>query len=282
VILGGGIDLSVPWVMTGSATMTAALTNGSNGSLGWVMPVVLGIAVLVGTANGVGVAILGVSPIVMTLATNVVISGVVPLEFQLGAGVVAPHGITNLAFGSLLGLPAPLFILLGATAAMTVVLAVTPFGRRVYAVGANATASRLSGVNTRAVTIFTYVISALGAALGGLVLLGFVGRAYAGMADAYQFSTIAVVVVGGASILGGSGNYLGTVAGVLLLTVLNSLLQVYSLSAGLIEILYGVIILVSVWLAQQHVGGRFRLTDREARQDVTEVAVPEPTGVTTE
>lgn len=285
VILGGGIDLSVPWVMTGSAIVAAALTGGSSGSLVWVIPAILGGALLIGAANGFGVAVLEVSPIVMTLATNVVISGVIALEFQLSSNVVSPHAINQLAFGSLLGLPLPLFILLGAIVVMTVMLTLTPFGRRIYAVGANATASRLSGVNTRRVTIVTYMISASAAAAGGLVLLGFVGRSYAGMADPYQFSTIAVVVVGGASILGGNGNYLGTVAGILLLTVLNALLQVYSLSAGIIEILYGAIILVSVWLAQQELGGRFRI-GRSARPDpgqaVTEMPQPDMTHMTSE
>jgi len=168
---------------------------------------------------------------------------------------------------------------------MTATLTLTPFGRRIYAVGANTTASRLSGVNTRRVTIVTYMISAFAAAAGGLVLLGFVGRAYAGMADPYQFSTIAVVVVGGASILGGNGNYLGTVAGVLLLTVLTALLQVYSLSAGIIDILYGAIILVSVWLAQQELGSRFRIGTSarlDPRQAVTEAPQPDVRGVTSE
>lgn len=262
VIIGGGIDLSVPWLMTASAVLTAALTAGDSSRLVWVIPVVLGIALFVGLINGIGVGVLGLSPIVMTLATNVVLSGVIPLEVRLSSSAVSPHGITNLASGSLIGIPVPLIVLLVTAAIMTVVLTWTPLGRRTYAVGANATASRLSGVHTRTVTVSTYVLSALGAALGGLLLLGFVGNAYPGMADQYQFSTIAAVVVGGASIVGGSGNYLGTVAGVLLLTVLNALLAVYSLGAGIILMLYGAIILVSVWIAQQDFGPRMRITQR--------------------
>jgi ribose transport system permease protein len=251
VILGAGIDLSVPWMMTSAAVLTASLTDGDSGALVWVLPVVFGIAICVGTFNGLGVAVLGISPIVMTLATNVLLSGFLTLEVQVGSPVQAPSAITDLASGELLGLPVPLFLLLGVTFLMTVVLTYTKFGRRVYSVGANVTASRFSGVNPITVTTATYICSALGAAAAGLVLLGFVGRAFPGIGDEYQFSAIAAVVVGGASILGGSGHYIGTVAGVLLLTILNALLQAYSLGAGTVLIFYGVIIIVSVWIAQQ-------------------------------
>jgi ribose transport system permease protein len=251
VILGAGIDLSVPWMMTSAAVITAALSDGHSDRLVWIVPLVFGIAIGVGAFNGLGVAVLGISPIVMTLATNVMLSGFLTLEVQVGSPVAAPNAITDLASGELIGLPVPLFLLVAVTALMTLILTFTKFGRRVYAVGANVTASRFSGVNTVAVTAATYICSAVGAAAAGLVLLGFVGRAFPGIGDDYQFSAIAAVIVGGASILGGSGHYVGTVAGVLLLTILNALLQVYSLGAGTILIFYGVIIIVSVWIAQQ-------------------------------
>lgn len=251
VILGAGIDLSVPWTMTSAAVLTASLTDGQSGPLVWVIPLVFGLAIVVGAFNGLGVALLGISPIVMTLATNVMLSGILTLQVQVGSPVAAPSAITDLASGELLGLPVPLYLLLGVTILMTVLLTFTPFGRRVYAVGSNATASRFSGVNPVTVTTATYICSAVGAAAAGLVLLGFVGRAFPGIGDEYQFSAIAAVIVGGASILGGSGHYIGTVAGVLLLTILNALLAVYNLGAGTILIFYGVIIIVSVWIAQQ-------------------------------
>jgi ribose transport system permease protein len=253
VILGAGIDLSVPWVMTSAAVLTASMTDGDSSALVWVLPIVFGLAIVVGLFNGLGVAVLGISPIVMTLATNVMLSGLLTLHVQVGSPVAAPSAISDLASGELLGLPVPLFLLLGVTVLMTIVLTFTPFGRRVYAVGANVTASRFSGVNPVTVTTATYVCSAIGSAAAGLVLLGFVGRAFPGIGDEYQFSTIAAVIVGGASILGGSGHYIGTVAGVLLLTILNALLQAYSLGAGTVLIFYGVIIIVSVWIAQQDI-----------------------------
>jgi ribose transport system permease protein len=233
--------------------LTASLSHGHDGPLLWIVPLIFGLAILVGAFNGLGVALLGISPIVMTLATNVMLSGILTLRVQVGSPVAAPNAISDLATGELLGLPVPLFLLLAVLAVMTVVLTYTPFGRRVYAVGANVTASRFAGVNPVTVTTATYICSAVAAAAAGLVLLGFVGRAFPGIGDDYQFSTIAAVVVGGASIIGGSGHYVGTVAGVLLLTILNALLDVYSLSAGAILIFYGVIIIVSVWIAQQDV-----------------------------
>ncbi len=265
VILGAGIDLSMPWTITSSAVLTASLSHGSSRPLLWVIPLVLALAVLIGAFNGLGVSLLGISPIVMTLATNVMLSGLLTLRVQVGSPVAAPSAITDLASGELFGLPVPLFLLLGVMAVMTVVLTYTPFGRRVYAVGANGTASRFAGVNPVTVTTATYICSSIAAAAAGLVLLGYVGRAFPGIGDDYQFSAIAAVVVGGASILGGSGHYVGTVAGVLLLTILNALLQVYSLGAGTILMFYGVIIIVSVWLAQQDLA---RLGLRRRRESV--------------
>ncbi len=267
VILGGGIDLSVPWTVTSSAVLIAAYSHGHNGPLIWLVPVVFGLAILVGLFNGLGVAVLGISPIVMTLATNVILSGALTLQVQVGSPVSAPKGITTLATGEWIGLPVPLFVLLAVTALMTVLLTFTRFGRRLYAVGANATTSRFSGVNPKVITAATYVCSSVGAAAAGLMLLGFVGQAYPGLGDEYQFSAIAAVIVGGASILGGSGHYVGTVAGALLLTILNSLLQVYSLGAGTILIFYGAIIIVSVWIAQQDLG-RLGLRRRRVSQRV--------------
>ena len=90
--------------------------------------------------------------------------------------------------------------------------------------------------------IGAYVASACSATLGGIFLVGYIGIASPGIGDKFLFASVAAVVVGGASILGGSGSYLGTLAGALLLTLINILLTVFSMSAGTISIFYGLTI----------------------------------------
>jgi ribose transport system permease protein len=250
VILGAGVDLSVPWMMASAAELTASMSKGLDSNLVKVLPIVLGFALLVGFINGIGITLLEVPPIVMTLAMNVMLNGFIALEVSATAPAAAPPFVVSLAFGEILGLPVPLYLLLASVVVFTLLLTYRPFGRRLYAVGTSVLVSRLSGVRPTVVLTSAYMLSSLAAAIAGIVLLGFSGEAFNGMGDQYQFTSIAAVIVGGASILGGRGHYIGTVGGVFLLTTLNILLQVYSLGAGTIKVFYGLAILVSVWLSQ--------------------------------
>ncbi|RUU48570.1 ABC transporter permease, partial [Mesorhizobium sp. M2C.T.Ca.TU.002.02.1.1] len=110
-------------------------------------------------------------------------------------------------------------------------------------------------------TILTYVVSGLTAAFAGMLLTGYSGQAYLGMGDAYLFTSIAAVAIGGASILGGSGHYLGTVAGAMVLTILTGLLPALNLSSGALLVVYGAVILITVSIGSETfagLGGRIR------------------------
>ena len=138
-------------------------------------------------------------------------------------------------------------------AALTaIVLAVerrTAFGRYLYAVGSNRTVAILSGVPVARTTITAYAISGLTAALAGILLTGYAKQSYLGMGNPYLFTSIAAVAIGGTSILGGSGSYLGTIAGALVLTILTGLLPIFRLDIGALQIIYGAVILLTVSLA---------------------------------
>jgi ribose transport system permease protein len=256
VILGGGIDLSVPWVVTGSGVLTAYLADGQNSNLLWVIPLMLGLAAVVGLANGVGVAVLQIPPIVMTLAMSVVLSGAVILYGSRATSqAAAPPLVSSAISGHVLGIPA--YVIVGAVAAIvfSALLSFTRFGRYLYAVGTSTDVSRFSGVAVKRVVTMSYVLASVTAAVGGILLLGYVNNAYFGMGDDYLFTSVAAVVIGGASILGGSGHYLGTIGGALLLTAAQALLIVLSLGQGAIDIFYGLIILASVILLSDRVRG---------------------------
>jgi ribose transport system permease protein len=246
VILGGGIDLSIPWTLNGAAILVTLFANGHNGPLVWAIPLVLGMGAVVGLVNGLGIALLGVSPIIMTLGMNVILSGALLLYTNGSPTAVAPPAIESLATGRLGPIPYDTILWVALAALATLVLTWTAFGRHLYAVGTNRTVAQFSGIAISRVGIVTYIVSGLTSALAGIVLTGYVGQAYLGMGDPFLFSSVAAVAIGGASILGGSGHYLGTVAGALILTVLAGLLPILNLDPAALQIIYGLVILVTV------------------------------------
>jgi ribose transport system permease protein len=224
----------------------AGIVQGSDHALIYAVPIVIVIALMIGFVNGVGIVALGISPIVMTLATNGVLQGMA-LLFSNGtpAGFSSPL-LRWFMTGRLLdATPVVYFIVLFVIVAVTL-LARTPFGRRVYAVGNGVRAARLSGVPVGRTLIGVYMLSSLCSGLVGVLLTGFSGQASLGMGDEYLLPSIAVVVVGGAIITGGRGHYLGMVGGVLLLTALQTMLACSNLPYATRAILYGLVVLGAV------------------------------------
>jgi ribose transport system permease protein len=248
VILVGGIDLSVPWVLNAAGILFAVASLGHNGRAIPAVVLALGLGLALGAVNGFGVAYLAVPAVVMTLAMNGVMEG---LTLGLTKGLTcascssyAPRVLQDVVHENVLGIPADLILWLGVAALASVVLAFTTYGRKVYATGNNPTAAFLAGVNVRLVTLSLYALSGMFAALAGIVLVSYSGQPTLGMGDPFLFQSIAAAVIGGISILGGRGNYLGTVAGAVSLVALISLLQAENMPEYGRSIVYGVAILV--------------------------------------
>jgi ribose transport system permease protein len=248
VILVGGIDLSVPWVLNAAAILLVSVAQGGNGRALPAVLLALALGLAIGTVNGIGVALLGVPAVVMTLGMNGIVQGL-----ALGAthgltcrGCVtpAPTALQDAVNGKVLGINASLLVWLAVILLVTFALSYTTFGRRVYAVGNSERASYLAGVNVRLVTVALYALSGLFAAFAGIALTGFGGSATLGMGDPYLFQSIAAVVIGGTYILGGRGHYVGTVAGAIVLTALISVLLAKNAPDYARDIVYGVVILV--------------------------------------
>lgn len=248
VIVGGGIDLSIPWILNGSAVVLTLLAHSQNRPLFWVVPLLLCAGALVGIFNGLGVAVMGVPPIIMTLAVNEILKGAILILTKGGPTESAPSAIHFFAVGRVGGFPVVLGIWVVLIAGATLFLSKTSSGRYLYAVGSNMTVAKFSGVPTLRTTVMTYTISGIAAALAGMLLTGYSGQAYFGMGDPYLFTSIAAVAIGGVSLTGGSGHYLGVVAASFLLTILTSLLPIFNLSTGALKIVYGGAILVAVSL----------------------------------
>jgi ribose transport system permease protein len=249
VILGGGIDLSIPWVLNTAAILLTLICKGQNAPLAYTVPLILLAGTLVGAANGAGIALLGVPPIIMTLAVNGILQGGILVYSGGMPQPTAPSTIQYLAIGRIAELPVVGLIWLALALIATLLLSLTRFGRYLYAVGSSATVAEFSGVPVARTLIASYAISGFCAALAGMLLTGYTAQAYLGMGDPYLFTSIAAVAIGGASILGGSGHYIGTIAGAFALTILTGLLPALNLSAGALLIVYGAVILITVSLA---------------------------------
>jgi ribose transport system permease protein len=246
VILTGGLDLSVPWTIGLCGILLAGLVKGSDAALVYALPLVLAIGCLIGFLNGLGIVALGISPIVMTLATNGILQGL-SLIYSNGTpdGFSSPLLRDFMTARSLGVTPVVPFIALFVIGGV-LLLGRTPFGRRVYGIGNGERVAALSGIAVGPTIVKVYVLSGLCSALVGVLLTGFSGQASLGMGDDYLLPSIAVVVVGGALITGGRGHYLGMLGGVLLLTALQTLLAGTTLPYAIRAILFGLVVLGAV------------------------------------
>jgi ribose transport system permease protein len=252
VILIGGIDLSVPWVLNAGAILMVTTSLGQNANALTALAATLGMGLAVGAVNGAGIALIGIPAVVMTLAMDGILQG---LTLGLSGGMTcancsayAPPIVQAAVHANLLGVPIVLWLWLAVIIAISFVLAKTRFGRSTYATGNNARASHLAGVNVAATTIALYALSGFFSALAGIMLVGFGGQAALGMGDPYLFQSIAAVVIGGVYILGGRGSYVGTVAGAISLVVLVSVLLTLNMPDYGRSIIYGVVILALLLL----------------------------------
>lgn len=247
VILIGGIDLSIPWVLNAAAILLVVSTGGSDARLLEGLIVTLGMGLAVGALNGLGVALFNVPAVVMTLAMNGIMEG---LTLGLTGGLTcqacasyAPKLVQSAVHDRLLGVPAVLYVWLGVAVVVSFALSRTVFGRSTYAVGNSARVSFLAGLPVGVVTVSLYALSGLFAALAGIMLAGFGGQASLGMGDPYLFQSIAAVVIGGVYILGGRGGYVGALAGSIVLVTLVSVLLAVNMPDYGRSIVYGLIIL---------------------------------------
>ena len=252
VVLIGGIDLSVPWVLNAAAILLVTSSLGEDARAAYALLLTLGMGLGVGALSGAGIALYGVPPVVMTLAMNGIMQG---LTLGLSGGMTcgacasyAPPVVRAAAGGTLLGVPAALWLWLAVALAVSAALSLTAFGRRTYAIGTNARASFLAGINVRAVTVALYALSGLFSAAAGIMLVGFGGQAALGMGEPYLFQSIAAVVIGGVAILGGRGHYAGVAAGTISLVTLVSVLMAMNMPEYGRSIIYGVIILALLLL----------------------------------
>ncbi|WP_407048522.1 ABC transporter permease [Methyloraptor flagellatus] len=250
VILIGHIDLSVPWVLTTGAMMASAMSSYGPVGAAFAIPAGLLCGAAFGLLNGFIVGYMRVPSMIVTMAVNAVAQGLMvaytggfapqdsasPLMRWLATGTLIPNVANGVLVWALVGL-ATLFL-----------LGRTTFGRALYAIGNRERAAYLSGLPTRRVTLLAFVASGTLSALGGILLAGYAAKASQSMGDAYLLPSIAAVVLGGTHVLGGKGSYFGTIAGVILVTLLQSILSVMQIEEAGRQLIYGGVIVAMLLL----------------------------------
>ena len=243
VILMGGIDLSVGAVITVTAILLPLISPAwdPTGVVG--IALALSIATGIGFLNGVGAAYLRVPPIIMTLAMATFLQGLLVIVAGGSAVTVSNPMVILLGQARPFGIPAGVILWVVVSAVVLLIIHRMPIGARFLALGANPLAARLSGVSVTRNTLILYALSGFFAGLAGILVLGMNRQGYVGIGDPYLLTSIAAVVLGGTSILGGRGTYAGTIPGAILLVTTTALITVVNASPGWRSIMFGTLIL---------------------------------------
>jgi ribose transport system permease protein len=256
--------MSIPYVIGSANILLASLFN-LRVPLVLACLVVILAGALVGTINGVLSFRVQGQSLIMTLGVGFAIVGATQILTSIGsvyAGNVlgkVPAWLRNVSStaGNTFGLPVPPVIFIWIIVSFVVILMMnrTRFGRNFYAVGGSRRAAARLQISERVMWVTAYVASGAAAAATGVLLLGFSGGGFVGVGDPYLFTTVAAVVIGGTSLLGGWGGYGSTVVGVLVLTVLTSLLVGLGLSYAMQQAVFGLLIvpMVALYARSPHI-----------------------------
>jgi ribose transport system permease protein len=256
VILIGGIDLSVGAMLGLAAVGSATLMVDSGLGILPMVLIVLAIGTAFGATQGMIVARIGIQSFIVTLAGLQAARGIarmwsgglgIPIAYGTGPQE-APEAFSLLSgsINGVLPVPALLFLAIGVIA--LAVLRSTAFARHVYAIGGNEKAARLSGVPVRRVRVTVFAISGLLAALAGIIHAGQLNQGSPNDGAGYELDAIAAVVIGGTSLAGGSGSMGGTIAGALLLGILNNILALNNIDANVQLLVKGLVIVAAAAL----------------------------------
>lgn len=247
VILTGGIDLSVGSVVGITGVITGSLMiNDTNWMAAALAALVL--SVICGAINGWLIAYVGFQPFIATLSTMTIGRG-----FALAYSNGKPYTITNAGFikigqGYLGSIPIPIILLVIFCAAGLIILQMTTFGRYVFAIGGNKSAARLSGVRTRRVELFVYVISSVCAWMVGLILAARISSGQPTAGESYEMDAIAATAIGGTSMNGGIGSLTGTILGFVIIGLLSNSMNVMNINSFYQQIVKGLLIIIAVFL----------------------------------
>jgi ribose transport system permease protein len=247
VILGGreGIDLSVGGVVSLSAIVAGNVMQGADAGIPLAILACVATGAFFGLLNGICVTLLRIPPLVMTLGMLGVLQGLLVVIRQgIPSGRAAPSLSQFVTQPLLLGLPGIIWLWIVIGLFMAFLLGRTVFGHRIYAVGSNEQAAYMAGVPVKRVRIALFTLSGVFAAIAGVCLLGYSGSSFANVGEQYMLPSIIAVVLGGTSLAGGKGAYTGTMAGAVMLVVLQSILTTVNIDESGRQMVFGATLLL--------------------------------------
>ncbi|MFE4230018.1 ABC transporter permease [Arthrobacter sp. NPDC056886] len=244
VIIAGGFDLSVGAVFAAAATIAAALSP----QIGVTSAILLalGAGIVLGAINAFCVTVLKVNPFITTLGTSSLYSGGVLFFTNSTAFSDTNDDFQWLGTGATLGVPNTIIVLVLTFAAGVLALNFTSFGRSIYAIGGSKEAARLSGIHTNLVQGSTYVISGFLAALAGVLTASQQGAGQGSMGASVALDAIAIVVIGGTSLVGGEGKLWRTAVGLSVLAILDNIFYSLAVDSNAQLIVKGAIVILAV------------------------------------
>jgi ribose transport system permease protein len=251
VILGGreGIDLSVGALVGLGALVAGNVMGGENGAIVPAIAAAAGVSFGIGLINGLGVTLVRIPPLVMTLGMAGVVQGVlVWLTSGRPSGNAAPALTRFITEPLVAGVPGVLFVWLALGALLAAILTRTRLGLNIYAIGANEEAARLAGVPVVFTRALLFGLSGMFAGLAGFLILGYTGNVFIGVGNQYVLPSVIAVVIGGTSLGGGAGRYTGTIAGAIILILLQSILTTLAIEPFGRQIIFGATLLVLMFV----------------------------------
>jgi ribose transport system permease protein len=245
VIMTRGIDLSIGGTMALSSALCIGLAVYAGLPTPLALLVCVAVGILVGLINGVAVTMLGITPLIVTLATLSAARGAT-FVYTNGANITpVPSAISAFGRGELAGVPYSVILLVVLALACHFILARTVFGRSVYATGGNEVASRLAGIPTSRVIMITYVICGVMAAIAGLILTARLESAGPRAGVGVELTVIAACVIGGTSLFGGTGSIAGTLLGVVLISLVSNAINLLGVPPAWDDLVKGLVIFLA-------------------------------------
>lgn len=246
-ILVASIDLSVASLISASAVVTSVVMNGEPSMMLPAIAAVLALGAVVGLVNGLVITRLEVNPLIATLGMSLIIQGVLSAFYNNFAGKV-PVEFQVFAYGSVGIVPYSLIFMFALAGLAWFVLRFSRFGSDIYSVGGNMDAARLAGIKTENVVVLAHIICSLCAAVAGLYLASRLrsGAPWIGAEGVYDLESIAVVVIGGTVLAGGRGGIWGTMAGVMIFSLIDSIFNIVGVDAYSKQVVRGIIIIAAV------------------------------------
>jgi len=244
VVMTGGIDLSVPGIMTFSALVLVGVAHGSDDRLALGIVVSLAVASLIGLAKGLLVGVLKFNSLIVTLAAGQIVQGVaIAYSASVGRESAVPPGFSAWITNQVLGASWSFWVTLVITLVLVILLRYTELGRKFQSVGANQLAAWIVGIRVNAYIVFAHVAASLFYGLSGVLLAGFIRSPSLDLGAPYLLGPIAAVVIGGASLTGGLASAASTWGAAFNLTLLSQVLRVLGLPSALQFVVFGAAII---------------------------------------